>query len=80
MKLAKLEIKMIVALFLTGFEYDLVDGSGKFPNPFPKADRNDIQQVRHISIRRWYLLHSDWVFQARPLGEPCYLRFKRVVE
>ncbi|KDQ54410.1 hypothetical protein JAAARDRAFT_135628 [Jaapia argillacea MUCL 33604] len=61
MRVAKLEIKMIVAMFLVGYEYELVDGQGKFPNPFPKPDRNDIQQ-------------------ARPVGDPCYLEFKRVVE
>lgn len=60
MKVAKLEIKMILALFLLGYEYELVDKSGRFPKELPKPDRNDIQQ-------------------ARPLGEPCFLKFKKVV-
>ncbi|KII87907.1 hypothetical protein PLICRDRAFT_42425 [Plicaturopsis crispa FD-325 SS-3] len=61
MKVAKLEMKMILALFLAGYEYDLVDESGKFPKTLPQPNRNDLQQ-------------------ARPLGDPCYLQFKRVVE
>ncbi|KAH9478207.1 Cytochrome P450 monooxygenase [Psilocybe cubensis] len=61
MKIAKLEIKLILALILLGYEYELVDGSGKYPKQLPTPDRNDIQQ-------------------ARPLGEPCYMKFKKVAE
>ena len=60
MKVAKLEIKMILALFLLGYDYELVDGKGNFPKELPKPDKNDLQQ-------------------ARPLGEPCFLKFKKVV-
>ena len=45
MKAAKLEIKLILALFLTRYEYDLVDEDGNFPDPLPVQDMNDIQQV-----------------------------------
>jgi cytochrome P450 len=45
MKVAKLEIKLIVALFLTGYEFDMVDKFGQPPKEFPKVDRNDIHQV-----------------------------------
>ncbi|RDB26903.1 Sterol 14-demethylase [Hypsizygus marmoreus] len=61
MKVAKLEIKIIVALFIAGYEYDVVDSKGNFPERLPKPDYNDIQQ-------------------ARPIGDPCFIRFKRVVE
>jgi sterol 14-demethylase len=61
MRVAKLEIKTIVAFMLAGFEFDVVDKFGKRPAEPPKPDRNDIHQ-------------------ARPLGDPCYLEFKRVVE
>jgi sterol 14-demethylase len=61
MKVAKLEIKTVVAFMLLGFEFDVVDKFGKRPAEPPKRDRNNIQQ-------------------ARPLGDPCYLQFKRVVE
>jgi len=46
MKVAKLEMKLILAFFLTRYEYDLVDGDGKFPDPLPVPNRNDIHQVR----------------------------------
>jgi cytochrome P450 len=46
MKFAKLEIKMILALFLSRYEYDLVDGSGNFPKQSPQPDWNDLLQVR----------------------------------
>jgi len=45
MKVAKLEIKLVAALFLTRYEFDLVDKDGKFPDPLPVPDRNDSQQV-----------------------------------
>jgi len=45
MKVAKLEIKIVVAFMLAGFEFDLVDKFGKPLTEFPKPDRNDIHQV-----------------------------------
>ncbi|KAF7979339.1 hypothetical protein HWV62_42761 [Athelia sp. TMB] len=42
---AKLEIKMIVALFLAGYEYELVDKAGKPPKSLPIPDENDLQRV-----------------------------------
>ena len=45
MKIAKLEIKVIVAFFLAGYEYDVVDSEGKFPEKLPNPDYNDIHQV-----------------------------------
>jgi len=46
MKFAKLEMKLIMAMFLMRYEFDLVDEDGKFPNPLPVPNRNDIHQVR----------------------------------
>jgi len=46
MKLAKLEMKLILVVFLMRYEFDLVDKDGKFPDPLPVPDRNDIHQVR----------------------------------
>lgn len=40
-RLAKLELKLILATFLMRYEYDLVDEGGKFPNPPPVPERND---------------------------------------
>ena len=46
MKVAKLEMKLILAVFLTRYEFNLVDKDGKFPDPLPTPNRNDIHQVR----------------------------------
>jgi len=51
MKVAKLEIKVIVAFFLAGYEYDVVDSEGKFPGQLPIPDYNDIHQVCFIGRR-----------------------------
>ena len=45
-KVAKLEMKLIMALFLVRYEFDLVDKDGKFPDPLPVPNRNDTHQVR----------------------------------
>jgi hypothetical protein len=47
MKVAKLEIKMIVAMFVVGYEYDVVDSKGRISEKLPVPDYNDIQQVRN---------------------------------
>ena len=44
MKIAKLEIKMILALVLCRYDYQLVDGSGKPAKP-PQVNMNDNHQV-----------------------------------
>lgn len=36
---------MIVALFLAGYEYELVDKAGKPPKSLPIPDENDLQRV-----------------------------------
>ena len=46
MKVAKLEMKLIMALYLTRYEFGHEDKDGKFPNPLPVPNRNDIHQVR----------------------------------
>jgi hypothetical protein len=46
MKTAKLEIKVIVALFVAGYDFDIVDSFGEFPKALPRPNHNDIHQVR----------------------------------
>jgi sterol 14-demethylase len=46
MKIAKLEIKMIVALFVMGYEYDVVNSKGGISERLPVPDYNDIHQAR----------------------------------
>ena len=45
MKIATLEMKLILALMLLGYDYELVDGSGKHLEVVPQPDRNDLHQV-----------------------------------
>ncbi|KZP14162.1 cytochrome P450 [Athelia psychrophila] len=45
---AKLEVKMILALMLTRYEYSVVDASGAPTTALPKPDRNDIHQARPV--------------------------------
>ena len=42
MKVAKLEMKSILAMFLMRYEYQLVNEDGEFPDPLPVPNRNDI--------------------------------------
>ena len=46
MKTAKLEIKLVLTMLLAGYEFDPVDENGKFPDPLPVPDRNNIHRVR----------------------------------
>ncbi|KAF8804683.1 cytochrome P450 [Phlegmacium glaucopus] len=61
MRIAKLEVKMLLAIMLLGYEYELVDDNGNCPKSIPAQDRNDLARTR-------------------PLGDPCYLKYKRIVE
>jgi hypothetical protein len=58
MKVAKLEIKMILALVLSRYEYKLVAASGKPPKQFPRPDQNDIHKVFPII---WSLTHQKLI-------------------
>jgi sterol 14-demethylase len=40
MKVAKLEVKMIVAMFVAGYEYDVVDSKGRISEKLPVLDYN----------------------------------------
>ena len=48
MKIAKLKIKIILAMVLLGYQYDIVDETGVKTDYLPKPDWNDIHQVRNI--------------------------------
>jgi cytochrome P450 len=52
MKIAKLEMKLILVMFLTRYEYELVGENGKFPDQLPVPDRNDFHQVCFESRKR----------------------------
>jgi hypothetical protein len=56
MKVAKFEIKMILALVLSRYEYNLVDASGKPSKQLPQPDRNDIHQVCRLHVFQTQLI------------------------
>ncbi|KAG6830044.1 hypothetical protein H0H92_002462 [Tricholoma furcatifolium] len=60
MRIAKLEIKLTLALLLTGYDFEIVDASGHPTSTLVQPNKNDIHQ-------------------ARPVGEPCFMKFRRVV-
>ena len=53
MKIAKLEIKLVLALILLGYNYDLVNESGKYPDILPEIDRNDFTKVNSYRFSTW---------------------------
>jgi sterol 14-demethylase len=53
MKIAKLEIKLILALMLLNYNYDLVNESGKYPDIFPEPDPNDLTKVNYDRFSPW---------------------------
>jgi len=77
MKFAKLEIKILVTLFLAAYRYDLVNKDGGFPEYVPTPNYNDIYKVillAFVSSPETYL-HSK--YRSR---EPFYFDFERVVD
>ncbi|KAF9010098.1 cytochrome P450 [Cyathus striatus] len=48
MKVAKLELKAIIALFLARYDYNIIDASGNYPKCIPRPDYNDIHSVRPV--------------------------------
>lgn len=61
MKVAKLELKLVLALMVLGYDYSVVDKEGKRISVLPQPDLNDTEH-------------------GYPLGEMCYLKFRRLVE
>jgi len=53
MKIAKLELKLVLALMLLGYNYDLVNESGKYPDILPEPDRNDGTMVNSYRFSSW---------------------------
>ena len=60
--MAKVEIKLVVASLLLGYDYKLVDSTGRYPSILPVPDRNDIHQVGFsgvIDLMMLFLLTHD---------------------
>ncbi|KAF8996245.1 cytochrome P450 [Cyathus striatus] len=47
-KIAKLEIKAILALFLSTCDYEIVDRYGNYPKCLPRPDYNDIHTIKPV--------------------------------
>jgi len=77
MRLAKLEMKLVLAMLLVVYDYIIVDEHGNQTNKLPKPNRNDALQVSTLGFHSFstvaYILK-----QARPLGKPVYLKCKRI--
>ena len=79
-KMAKLEIKLILAMTLLGYEYEPIDGEGNFPKRVPNQDRNDLQKASPPVFFKLLEFVIYLLMQAQLIGQPCYLKFKRTVE
>jgi len=53
-KVAKVEMKLILAMFLTKYEFDLVDKNRNFPSHLPVPNRNDMHRVRVESWTKYF--------------------------
>ena len=50
MKIAKLEMKLILTMILLGYEYEIVDGNGNRPKEVPNQDRNGLLHVSNNPV------------------------------
>jgi hypothetical protein len=48
-KVAKLEMKLIVALFVVGYDFDAVDSKGGLLKRLPVPDYNDLKLVSTLA-------------------------------
>ncbi|KZP30145.1 cytochrome P450 [Athelia psychrophila] len=78
MKVAKFEVKMILVLMLTRYDYSLVDASGAPATTLPEPDRNNIHQVGWVVFFR-QCSSNYWTMQARPTSE-CFIRYQQIME
>ncbi|KAJ7097710.1 hypothetical protein C8R44DRAFT_748419 [Mycena epipterygia] len=45
MRIAKLEVELIVALFFLTFEFEVVDSTGEFPKSLPRSNSNEFEKA-----------------------------------
>ena len=74
MKVAKLELKVVLAMILLGYEYELVDGNGNSQKTIPEQDRNDLLEVSSPGPCIFKLLNLLICFYivAAPRGSMLY--------
>jgi hypothetical protein len=71
-----LEIKIILAMMLMGYDYTVVDEHGNQAKKLPEPNRNDLQ-VSIVFFFPSMLVVVAYFVQALPLGKPVYLKLKR---
>ncbi|KAG6906542.1 hypothetical protein DXG01_013250 [Tephrocybe rancida] len=64
---AIIQIKLFLALIFAGYEFEVLDATGKLPTEVPRPDKND-------------LLKCSYQKQSNALGGPYFLKFRRVVD
>ena len=57
MRMAKLEVKLVVAMLLVGYDYTVMDEDGNQTNQLPTPNRSD---TLHVSIT--FLLNVGHIF------------------
>ncbi|KAJ7141246.1 cytochrome P450 [Mycena epipterygia] len=55
MRTAKLEVKLIMAMFFSTFEFEVIDGSGNIPKTIPRVDLNDFHGPRPLRGNPCYI-------------------------
>ena len=55
MRFAKLEVKVIITLFLMQYDYELVDKAGNAVTKLPEPDRTNLYVDNYISPYRTFL-------------------------
>jgi hypothetical protein len=74
-----------MALFMAGYEYDLVDSKGNLLERPPIPDYNSVPQVRYTFASLRIELGSGLICtgrfdQVKPKGGPCFINFRRIVD
>ena len=74
MRFAKLEVKVIITLFLMQYDYELVDKAGKAVTKLPEPDRTNLYVDNYISITDFFLTRSECVPGIKPLRSSVSVR------
>ncbi|KAG6918625.1 hypothetical protein DXG01_013036 [Tephrocybe rancida] len=75
MRVAKVEMKIIIALFLLGYEYGVFDKQGCILERPPGVDKNNYLQARMFLIFQRLVAQVN---QARPTEQSYYIRYHKV--
>lgn len=80
-KVARLEMKLITAMFLMRYEYELVGEDGKLPDPLPVPNKNNSKVCVQLRVKNFGLVLTLLpLIQNRPPGPMFYFKFNKVME